>query len=198
MGAETIRSTLNHPFYVPQKGFTNAVELRAGDVLLSINGDYVIIEKIQHEILESPISVYNFRVANDHTYYVGSKSLGVHNASVGYGGSGSANTTPKVDYKGEPRSVYRGGNSFEVKPGEVKFDANGNVRTSHGVSLDVNPGSVDKFGGAYEIKSIPDELQIIQRGGRPEHFEIVPKEPMPLEQFQELLNQIIANPYNPD
>ena len=198
VGSETIRSTLDHPFYVPQKGFKNAVELRAGDVLLSINGDYVIIEKIQHEILESPITVYNFRVANDHTYYVGSKSLGVHNAGVGYGGSGSANTTPKVDYKGEPRSVYRGGNSFEVKPGEVKFDANGNVRTSHGVSLDVNPGSVDKFGGAYEIESIPDELQIIQRGGRPEHFEIVPKEPMPLEQFQELLNQIIANPYNPD
>ena len=84
IGLETIRSTPDHPFYVPKKGFTNAVELRAGDILLSINGEYVIIEEIQHEILESPISVYNFRVANDHTYYVGSKSLGVHNAGAGY------------------------------------------------------------------------------------------------------------------
>lgn len=84
VGSEAIRSTPDHPFYVPKKGFTNATELRAGDILLSINGDYVIIEKIQHEILEAPISVYNFRVANDHTYYVGSKSLGVHNAGAGY------------------------------------------------------------------------------------------------------------------
>ena len=87
IGSETIRSTPDHPFYVPQKGFTNAVELRAGDILLNINGDYVIIEKIQHEILESPISVYNFRVSNDHTYFVGTKQLGVHNAASGYGGS---------------------------------------------------------------------------------------------------------------
>ncbi|MGN0595158.1 MAG: polymorphic toxin-type HINT domain-containing protein, partial [Hominimerdicola sp.] len=84
IGTEAIRSTPDHPFYVPQKGFTNAVDLRAGDALLSINGDYVIIEKIQHEILESPIKVYNFRVSNDHTYFVGIQSLGVHNAGAGY------------------------------------------------------------------------------------------------------------------
>lgn len=90
IGLETIRSTPDHPFYVPQKGFTNAVELKAGDILLSINGDYVIIEKIQHEVLETPITVYNFRVSNDHTYFVGSQSFGVHNAGAGYNSS-----TPK-------------------------------------------------------------------------------------------------------
>lgn len=83
IGSETIRSTPDHPFYVPQKGFINAVELRAGDILLNINGDYVIIEEIQHEILESPITVYNFRVANDHTYFVGNSKIGVHNAKYG-------------------------------------------------------------------------------------------------------------------
>lgn len=83
IGTETIRSTPDHPFYVPQKGFTNAIELRAGDTLLSLNGDYVIIEEIQHEILEFPITVYNFRVANDHTYFVGEKNIGVHNANYG-------------------------------------------------------------------------------------------------------------------
>ena len=83
IGSETIRSTPDHPFYVPQKGFINAVELRAGDILLNINGDYVIIEEIQHEILESPITVYNFRVANVHTYFVGNAKIGVHNAEYG-------------------------------------------------------------------------------------------------------------------
>lgn len=91
VGSEAIRSTPDHPFYVPKKGFTNAAELRAGDILLSINGNYVIIEKIQHEILEAPISVYNFRVANDHTYFVGNNRVGVHNAKYNPGANKPSN-----------------------------------------------------------------------------------------------------------
>lgn len=105
--------------------------------------------------------------------------------------------TPTVDYKGEERSVYRGGDDFTVKSNEVKINPEtGNVKTSHGVSLDVNPDTVSKFGGAYKIESLPEELKIIQRGGRAEHFEIVPAYEMPLETFQDLLNQIdVSGPY---
>lgn len=77
---DTIVATPNHPFYVPQKGFINAVELRAGDILCTVNGEYVIVEQIQHEILESSVEVYNFRVAENHTYFVGHLGVGVHNA----------------------------------------------------------------------------------------------------------------------
>ena len=58
------------------------------------------------------------------------------------------------------------------------------------MSLDVNANTISKFGGAYKIDSIPDGLKIIQRGARAEHFEIVPANPMTIEQFQGLLNQI--------
>ena len=34
---------------------------------------------IQHEVLESPIKVYNFEVADFHTYYVGKENVLVHN-----------------------------------------------------------------------------------------------------------------------
>ena len=81
VGNETISATPDHPFYVPQKGFVEAVNLRAGDILCTVNGEYVIVEQIQHEILEKPIEVYNFRVANTHTYFVGDVSVGVHNAN---------------------------------------------------------------------------------------------------------------------
>ena len=57
--------------YSPVKGWTEAVDLRAGDNLVLVNGEHVIVEKIQHEILESPINVYNFQVEDYHTYYVG-------------------------------------------------------------------------------------------------------------------------------
>ena len=48
----------------------SAISLRAGDILVLSNGEYVIVEQIQHELLESPIKVYNFEVEDYHTYYV--------------------------------------------------------------------------------------------------------------------------------
>lgn len=78
VNGEDIICTPAHPFYSPVKGWTEAVDLRAGDNLVLVNGEHVIVEKIQHEILESPINVYNFQVEDYHTYYVG-KGILVHN-----------------------------------------------------------------------------------------------------------------------
>ena len=77
---QDIVTTPEHPFYVPVKGWTNAADLRAGDILVTVNGEYKVVEKIQHELLESPIQVYNFEVEDFHTYYVGDSSILVHNA----------------------------------------------------------------------------------------------------------------------
>ena len=76
---EEIISTPSHPFYSPVKGWTDAVHLRAGDILVTVNGELVVVEKIQHEILESPITVYNFQVEGYHTYYVSNINILVHN-----------------------------------------------------------------------------------------------------------------------
>ena len=76
---EEIVATPLHPFYVIEKGWIGAVDLRAGDILVLQNGEYVIVELVQHEILEAPIAVYNFEVEDFHTYYVGESSVLVHN-----------------------------------------------------------------------------------------------------------------------
>ncbi len=78
-GDDEIVCTPEHPFYVPAKGWTGAAQLRAGDILVLSNGSYVTVEKIQHEILESPVKVYNFEVEDFHTYFVGEISVLVHN-----------------------------------------------------------------------------------------------------------------------
>ena len=75
---EEIISTPMHPFYSPVKGWTDACKLRAGDILVLVNGDYVVVEKVQHEILEAPVTVYNFQVEDYHTYFVANGVL-VHN-----------------------------------------------------------------------------------------------------------------------
>ena len=80
VNGEEIVTTPEHPFYVPNQGWTEAIQLRAGDILVLQNGTYVIVEKIQHEILEAPVKVYNFEVADFHTYFVGASGILVHNA----------------------------------------------------------------------------------------------------------------------
>lgn len=79
VNGEEIITTPNHPFYVPECGWTLAIKLRAGDLLVLSNGEYVIVEAVQHEILESPVKVYNFEVEDFHTYFVGESSVLVHN-----------------------------------------------------------------------------------------------------------------------
>ena len=76
---QEIVCTNEHPFYVPQKGWAAACELRAGDILVTVNGEYVVVEKVQHEILEAPVKVYNFEVADFHTYFVSAIIVLVHN-----------------------------------------------------------------------------------------------------------------------
>ena len=79
VNGETISATPTHPFYVDKLGWTLARSLRAGDVLVLSNGELVTVEWVQHEILESPIKVYNFEVEDFHTYFVGEQSVFVHN-----------------------------------------------------------------------------------------------------------------------
>ncbi len=102
------------------------------------------------------------------------------------------NNCDGLDWETTP--VYRGGNNFDVKPGEVKIDKNGLVKPTHGVSVHLDPKNhhIVKNGGAFRIVHLPDELKIIQRGTDLKHHEIVPKNPMTLEKFQQLLQQIIV------
>ena len=79
VNGEEIVCTPSHPFYSPIKGWTDAVRLQAGDILVLVNGEYVVVEKVQHEILETPVTVYNFQVKDYHTYYVANTGVLVHN-----------------------------------------------------------------------------------------------------------------------
>ena len=79
VNGETLTCTPEHPFYVPKKGWTSAIDLRAGDILVMLNGEYVVVEQVQHELLESPETTYNFEVKDFHTYYVGEQGIFTHN-----------------------------------------------------------------------------------------------------------------------
>ena len=92
------------------KGWYAAVDLRAGDILVLVNGEYVTLEKTQHEILEAPITVYNFEVEDYHTYYVGTDGVLVHNACAykdDYSTKNTVNKSAQMNSEGHARSLAR-------------------------------------------------------------------------------------------
>ena len=66
---------------------------------------------------------------------------------------------------------------FTPKPNEFKVDADGFVKPTHGVSVFDNAESVTSKGFTphkIDQSTVPDTLQIIQRGNDKSHFEITP------------------------
>lgn len=67
---ETVRTTDTHPFYVENKGWTAAGELQIGDALQESDGTWQVLLGNDVELHPEGISVYNFTVEGDHTYFV--------------------------------------------------------------------------------------------------------------------------------
>ncbi len=83
VGGQVIRTTGEHPFWVYNKGWVAAGKLEEGDLLSSHDGQWVAVEEAfdtgEYE------TVYNLKVADHHTYFVGSRtwalSVWVHNGN---------------------------------------------------------------------------------------------------------------------
>jgi hypothetical protein len=80
---QEIRTTFEHPFYVKEKGWTLAKEVKPGDQFSSDDGQWVSVEAVTD--LKEVTTVYNLRVSDYHTYFVGSLGWGfsvwAHNAN---------------------------------------------------------------------------------------------------------------------
>jgi hypothetical protein len=78
---ETLRATPNHPFFVAQRGWVQAGELHAGDVLESERGEPLVVGRVELE--RANVATFNFEVEDDHTYFVaeraGAPAVWVHN-----------------------------------------------------------------------------------------------------------------------
>jgi len=79
--SDSLRCTLDHPFFVSKKGITKAKDLRKGDVMISSNGKRVVIKYIS--TIRSKSIVYNMEVQDFHTYFVGKDHVWVHNICRG-------------------------------------------------------------------------------------------------------------------
>jgi hypothetical protein len=135
---EVIRTTAEHPFYVRAKGWLPAGELSPGEELLSHDGRWVAVEDLLDTGEYEP--VYNLRIADFHTYFVGLRAWGwsawAHNlykVEVRYADEASARRNAPgfadLDNPIDPATGGRGG-------GELK-------RTGNSTRLAKNMANVD-------------------------------------------------------
>ena len=111
--------------------------MKAGDVLVLQDGGYTIVEKTQHEILETPVTVYNFEVEDFHTYYVGANSVLVHNVCMKSQAKKIDAAKLEADYNLERGTFHRDIKSkiiSKVKPNyqvgknpDILLDRSGNI-----------------------------------------------------------------------
>ena len=82
VGGRVIRTTAEHPFYRAGDGWVACHDLRAGDRLLTEDGAWAAVEDVRDTGAWE--TVYNLRVADFHTYFVGTSEWGfavwAHNA----------------------------------------------------------------------------------------------------------------------
>src|SRR5262249_11937433 len=113
LGGELIRTTPEHPFFVDGKGWTAAGALAEGDRIRADSGWVGIEEVFDTGCYET---VYNLRVADWHTYFVGDEGWGravwAHNQYIAHKkGNPASNRTvfPTGSYrdvKGDSGSTY--------------------------------------------------------------------------------------------
>ncbi len=82
INGQAIRTTGEHPFWVYNKGWLPAKQLQPGDMLVGRDGQIMPVGEV-YDTGEYE-TVYNLRVAEHHTYFVGSPEWGfsvwAHNA----------------------------------------------------------------------------------------------------------------------
>ena len=69
-----LKTTVEHPFYVEGKGWLKAGALSSGDLLHSHDGCLMAVESVVPT--REVATVYNLRIAEYHTYYVGCEDWG--------------------------------------------------------------------------------------------------------------------------
>lgn len=119
VGEQVIETTDNHPFWVEGKGWVFADELRVGDKLQKADGSNLTIDKVEFVKLDEPVMVYNFTVADFHTYYVTDLGIWVHNTNCSFG-AGKYMTSKEMN---QALSVVKSGKdvTFRTKQQAVDF-----------------------------------------------------------------------------
>ena len=130
---QEIVTTEEHPFWVVERGWVGAASLEVGDELKLSNGNISRVTEVMIKQLDNQVTVYNFEVADWHTYFVGNDSVLVHNQC--------ARDFAKAARKSKDVIKYLKNNGFEV------VSQNGShVKLTDGIRTTIVPNHAKDIG----------------------------------------------------
>jgi len=145
LGGQTIETTAEHPVYVAGRGWIPNQNLAAGDQILGEDGNTTPVTAVY--ATGRTETVYNFRVAEDHTYFVGNPdwgfSLWVHNTySVTTNGDvldDAGKIVGKIERASDGKATYKSSNGnaeyqYNSYEEAVKDAKNGFTSASEGIA----------------------------------------------------------------
>ena len=158
INGEKIVTTVDHPFYVQNRGFINAGNLLVGDTLISVNGNDLIVSDCIIEKCENPETVYNFQVEDYHTYFVGECEVWVHNAGELYKRGGFRKSTHEKALLEAPRNQ----NGEMICPtcgkkiqNQITQQTKNGLRNRRGYDLDHYPTTWNERVKKMEAQTVP-------------------------------------------
>lgn len=112
-GNNYVESTLNHPYFT-DNGWVQASDIGVGQNILSVNGEYDTVSKIESVTYEEPKKIYNLTIDNNHTFLVGDDALVAHNKC-----------NINSEYSGKNFSFESGSELAKKYPKGVNFTSDG-------------------------------------------------------------------------
>ncbi len=138
IGETLIETTPTHPFWIKDIGWVEAEDVDIGDIVVTLSGIETTIDAKNILCLDKPVTVYNFEVADWHTYFVSDKQIWVHNTcaqnALGQTGYYIITFDSGKEYVGKGninrmnRSVKRLENAFNDKAIDAKHTKTATVR----------------------------------------------------------------------
>ena len=122
LGDEIIRTTPTHPFWVEGKGWVEAGNLKAGELLSLSPGKTVPVTAVTVEVLSQPITVYNLEVEGWHTYFVSEEHVLVHNMCAKGAGASAYNIAKEGGKHFGFYTQYVGKSNAEIKKGILSLE----------------------------------------------------------------------------
>ncbi|MDC3379396.1 polymorphic toxin-type HINT domain-containing protein, partial [Planctomycetota bacterium] len=122
---QIIRSTVGHPYYVAERGWVRAGELKVGDRVEALTGEALHVVEVT--VRPEQAQHYNFEVADWHTYFVsgqgGHRSVWTHNKRGGCGQQRGARRAAKVRRRAA-RKAKRAGRGRTTQADDVVIHFN--------------------------------------------------------------------------
>ena len=147
---EKISCTLEHPFWVKDKGWVLASQLKAGSILQSYDGDLLVVDAVRRR--DEVTQVYNVEIEDLHTYFVSSLAILSHNMCGGLENRGYRPNAYERSIQGQVEIVKKqaGGNPtvFRKKQDLARLRPDGHGQ-SGATATPLNVRNVDPEGNIH-------------------------------------------------